>query len=427
MARIDTDHHNRLPQGMKMWEFVMLMAVMTAIPAMSIDMMLPALPDIGRDLNVSNPNDRQSVVLFFFLGLAAGSLFYGPLSDRYGRRAILIATLCCLLAMTIIAALAPSFPILIGVRLAAGFFAAACRVTVVSIVRDCFRGDAMARIISLIMMVFIIVPMLAPSLGYSILLFAPWRFIFWILAALILLILIWASVRLPETLAIENRTSIGARDLAATFARIVSNRNSIGHMLASGLMMAGMVGFVVSVQQIFYDVFEAPDIFPLAFAVMAAGMVVGSMLNSRLVERFGARRMSQTAVILLVLLSALHCAVIISGYETLIIFSLIQGLGNLFFAFAGANFSAISLEPFTKGAGLASSVQAFLSTLISALLGGVIGAHFDGSPLPIAIGFLTFSSLSLLVIAWAEGWKLFRRPGLAAMRKEVPCIGEGPT
>ena len=151
MIRPEPSPHQHLPSGMKMSEFVALMAVMIAIPAMSIDLMLPALPDIGGDLNVAYANDRQAIIVFFFLGLAGGSLFYGPLSDHFGRRPVMVSTLALSFLMTVIAAMADSFPLMLGARMAAGFFAAACRVTVVSIVRDCFRGDTLARIMSLIM------------------------------------------------------------------------------------------------------------------------------------------------------------------------------------------------------------------------------------------------------------------------------------
>jgi MFS transporter, DHA1 family, multidrug resistance protein len=418
MPAIDEIHRQNVPPGLKMAEFVMLMAAMMAIPALSIDPMLPALPDIGRDLRVADPNDRQAIIIFFFLGLSAGSLFYGPLSDRFGRRLILIGAMAMLLVATVICAIAPSFQIMLGARLVAGFCGASCRVMVVGIVRDCFKGDKMARIMSFIMSIFIIVPMMAPGFGQFILWFAPWRWIFWILAILICVISVWAAVRLPETLRPENRMSIGPRDLMTTFARIVTTRNSIGHMVASGFMFSGLIGFLVSVQQIFFDMFHMPDLFPLAFAGIAVWMGIGSLCNGRLVEHFGARRLSQSAVIALILLSALHCLIIVSGHENVVVFIVIQSMTSACFSFAGANFSAISLEPFTKGAGLASSIQASLTTLMSAVLGGFVGAHFDGTALPMSLGFMAFGVMSFLVIAWAERWRLFRRPGLGHLRTE---------
>ncbi|MGE4431108.1 MAG: multidrug effflux MFS transporter [Sphingobium sp.] len=399
-------------------EFVIMMAALMSIAALSIDMMLPALPQIGQDLRIADPNDRQSIVTVFLFGLAFGSLFYGPLSDRFGRRRILMLAACLQLIATLTCALATSFPMLLGARLLAGFSVASCRVVAMSIVRDCFRGDAMARVMSLIMVTFIIVPVLAPSAGSLVLLVAPWRWIFGLLLIMIIVLAVWQFLRLPETLPPEHRARIGPRDLWATFMTVMGNRNSIGHMLASGIMMGGLIGFLVSIQQIFFDVFDAGRYFAAGFAAIAIWMGFGSLLNSRLVERFGARRLSQIAVIVLVAVSALHCLIVLSGHEHLVTFIIIQSITTTCFSFSGANFSSISLEPFTRGAGLAASVQAALTTLISTVLGGLVGASFDGTVLPMSLGFLAFGGTALFLIAWAERWKLFQRPGYANLRKE---------
>jgi len=406
------------PAGMGNREFVLMMAALMSITALSIDTMLPALPQIGQELDVADPNDRQSIITLFMLGLGFGSLIYGPLSDRFGRRKVLMVAACLQFIATLTCALATSFPILLGARLLAGLSVASCRVIATSIVRDCFQGDAMARVMSLIMVMFVIVPVLAPSVGALVLLVAPWRWIFGMLLGMIVLLALWQFFRLPETLPPEHRVDIGPRDLWNTFLLVIRNRNSIGHMLASGIMMGGLIGFLVSIQQIFFDVFHAGHYFSIGFAAIAMWMGVGSLLNSRLVERFGARRLSQGAVIVLVTISLLHCAIILSGHEHLLVFIIIQGITTSCFSFSGANFSSISLEPFTKGAGLAASVQAALTTLISTVLGGLVGASFNGTVLPMSIGFLAFGATALFLIAWAERWQLFRRPGYAALRME---------
>ncbi|MGD9811699.1 MAG: multidrug effflux MFS transporter [Sphingobium sp.] len=424
MTSDEQEHQGSLPTGMKIAEFITIMAGLMALQALSIDTMLPALPDIGRDLAIPTANDRQAIILFFFVGIGTGALVFGPLSDRFGRRPVLILSVTMMLVATIMCALAPSFPVLLGARLVAGFFGASCRVVTISIVRDCFRGDPMARIMSLILIVFIIVPAIAPSLGQVVLLVAPWRAIFALLAVLVAIMAIWAALRLPETLHPENRTAAGARELGRTFWTVVTNRGSIGHMVASGLMFSGLVGFIVSIQQVFFDVFHRPDVFPLAFALMALGMGAGSLFNSRLVERFGARRLSQSAVIALILVSAVRCVLILLDREGMVMFVLLQSLTMTCFSFAGANLSAISLEPFSRGAGFASSIQAALTTIMSVVLGGFVGSSFDGTLMPLSLGFLTFGAGALLVIAWAERWRLFRRPNLAHLRQGV---GTPPT
>lgn len=413
------DDKTLLPDGIGRVEFVAMMALIMAMMALSIDTMLPALPDIGHDLRVANPNDRQLIITTFFVGISIGALIFGPLSDHHGRRPILLGSSISLLLSTIVCAMASSFEVMLAARLLCGFFAASARVLVVSIVRDCFRGDSMARIMSFIMSVFIIVPALAPSIGQAVLFFAQWRATFWGLAAFIGAIVVWTGMRLPETLDSQHHVKIRPKDLAATFWSIVTNRGSMGHMIASGLIQSGLVGMLVSIQQVFFDTFEMAWLLPVGFAIMASGMGVGSIFNSRLVEHFGARRMSQSALIVLILISLIHAAIIMAGWENVVTFIVLQCVTSTCFSFSGSNFSAISLEPFSRGAGLASSIQASVTTAMAAMLGGLVGAHFDGTPLPLTLGFLCFGCLSLLVVAWAENWQLFRRPGHAALRTTV--------
>lgn len=413
------DQHNRptkadFPLGFK--EFVALVAALMALNALSIDPMLPALPAIGESLNIIHANDRQWIITSYFIGLGFGSLLYGPLSDRYGRKAVLGVSISLFVVSTLCCAIAASFTLMLAGRFAAGFFAAASRVVSISIIRDRFQGDRMARIMSLVFLVFMVVPVLAPSFGQAILLIAPWRWIFWVLGILGLGLLAWMLIRMPETLTPENRVEITARDIGETLLRVVTHRTAMGYMVASGVVMGGLIGFITSVQQIFFDIFEQPDIFPIAFAGMASCMAVGSFCNSRLVERIGARRVSQSALIAMILLSVGHSLVAWSGVETMASFIAFQSLTMLSFAMTGPNLGAISMEPFARGAGLASSFQAFLTTLLSALLGAMVGAQFDGTTLPLALGFMVYGAAALLCVAWAERWRMFTRPNHAAIR-----------
>lgn len=415
-----SQHQKRhLPGGLGTVEFVVMMAALMSLTALSMDTMLPALPHIGADLHVADPNDRQMIITVFLFGLAFGSLVYGPMSDRFGRRRVLLAASVLQLISTFICMAAPDFDIMLVARLIAGLNLASCRVVAVSIVRDCFRGDAMARIMSLIMVTFMIVPVLAPGVGSLVLLVAPWRAIFGLLLAFILLLSLWLFLRLPETLPPDHRSAIGPRDLWRTFLFVLTNRNSIGHMLASGIMMGGLVGFLVSIQQIFFDVFHAGDFFAAGFALISMWLGIGALLNSRLVERIGARRLSQSAVIAVILVSLAHVMLILAGYENLVLFIIVQSVTTTCFSFSGANFSAISLEPFSRGAGLASSVQAAITTLLSTLLGGLVGMSFDGTVLPMTLGFLAFGTAALFIIAWAERWRLFARPRHGDLREGI--------
>ena len=398
-------------------EFVLLCACLMAMNALSIDPMLPALPDIGRDLHIANPNDRQLIISFYFMGLGVGSLLFGVLSDQFGRKKVLGGAMILFILSSIACAGAHSFTMLLIARTSAGFFAGASRVITVGIIRDRFKGDAMARVMSLIFAVFMLIPVLAPSFGQAVLWFAPWRWIFWVLVILATMILGWMLLRLPETLLPENRIRITVGGIMEAVGTVVRTRSSIGYMLASGVVMSGLIGFILSVQQIFYDVFDARAFFPLGFAMIAGCMGIGSLINSRLVSRFGARRMSQTALIAFILIAAVHLTVILTGMETLVTFMVLQAFTMLTVAFTASNFSSISMEPFHRGAGVASSFQAFLTTAVSASLGSLVGRAFDGTTLPFTVGLLVFGSGSLLIVAWAERGKLFTRPHLDALRE----------
>lgn len=398
-------------------EFVLMCACLMATNALSIDPMLPALPDIGRDLSIPHPNDRQWIISTYFLGLGIGSLLFGVLSDRYGRKVVLGSALALFALSTIICATSQSFAMMLIGRASAGFFAGSSRVITVSIIRDRFRGDAMARVMSLIFAVFMLIPVVAPSFGQAILWFAHWRWIFWVLVMLAGMFLTWMLLRLPETLPAENRVPISVRNMAQTVGLIFRTRSSIGYMLASGVVMGGLIGFILSIQQIFFDVFHAQKIFPIGFAMIAGCMGIGSLINSRLVSRFGARRMSQGALIAFIAIAAVHMAVILVGAETLVTFMLLQAMTMMTVAFTASNFSAISMEPFQKGAGVASSFQAFLTTAVSAALGSMVGRAFDGTTLPFTTGLLVFGTLSFLIVIWAERGQLFTRPNHAALRE----------
>ncbi|NWK95018.1 bicyclomycin resistance protein [Sphingobium lactosutens] len=397
-------------------EFVMLCACLMAMNALSIDPMLPALPDIGRDLAIPHANDRQLIISVYFLGLGFGSLLFGVLSDRFGRKRVLGSAIALFILSSIACASAQSFAMMLAGRASAGFFAGASRVITVGIIRDQFRGDAMARVMSLIFAVFMLIPVMAPSFGQAILWFAPWRWIFWILVILASLILAWMLTRMPETLKPENRIRITPGALLHTIGTILRTRSSIGYMLASGVVMSGLIGFILSVQQIFFDVFHAQTFFPIGFAAIAGCMGLGSLINSRLVSRFGARRMSQTALLAFILIAAIHLAVILVGQETLVTFMVLQAMTMMTVAFTASNFSAISMEPFHKGAGVASSFQAFLTTAVSAALGSFIGRAFDGTTLPFTTGLLVFGALSFLIVIWAERGRLFTRPHHGGLR-----------
>jgi DHA1 family bicyclomycin/chloramphenicol resistance-like MFS transporter len=399
-------------------EFVALIAMMMALNALAIDMMLPALPAIGDALGVATENSRQWVITAYLLGFGGAQLIYGPLADRYGRKPVLMAGLSLYVLFSALAAFAPSFELLIAARVGTGLGAAALRVLAVSIVRDRYSGRTMARVMSLSFLVFLGIPILAPALGQLILTVAPWPWIFGVLALAGSAFALWAALRLPETLHVENRMPIRVGRIAGAFREAVSHRRAIGYTLAMTCITGSLFGFINSSQQIFFDVFNEPGLFTIVFAGIAGGIAVASLLNARLVGRLGSRLISHTALLGFIAMSAIHVAVAVTGHETIWTFAVLQGLTMFCFGFVVGNFGAMAMEPMGHIAGTASSVQGFISTTLGASLGFLIGQQFNGSATPMTVGFLALGLAALGFVLFAERGRLFkarnRAPVLAA-------------
>lgn len=390
-------------------EFVTLIAALMAMTALSIDTMLPALPAIGHSLHVAQANDRQWVITAFMLGFGAGQIVHGPLSDRFGRRPVLLTGLIFGVICNIVAAATTTFPLLLAARVAAGVATASGRVLAVSIVRDRFIGDAMARVMSLAAIVFMVVPIAAPNLGQLILLIAPWRWIFYILAIAGLLLFGWIALRLPETLRPQHRLPLSIARLGEGFRYVLTDRLALGYTAGSTLLQGCLFGFLLSVQQIFEMEFRAPNLFAPAFSVIAGTMAVAAFANLQIVTRYGARAVSHRAVIVFTSIAALHLAIALTGHETIVSFVLLQALMISCFGLAGANFSAIAMEHMGRLAGTASSVQGFVQTVGGTLIGAAIGAAFNGTTVPLYLGFTSCGVLTFAAVAIAERGRLFGR------------------
>jgi len=389
-------------------EFVCLIAIMMSLNALAIDAMLPALPAIGADLGVANENTRQWVITAYLLGFGGTQLFYGPLSDRFGRKPVLLVGVGIYVVFAMLAAFAHTFEMLILSRVGMGMGVAVTRVLAVSIVRDRFEGRTMARVMSLSMLVFLGVPILAPTVGQLILLIGPWQWIFWLFAVFGGSFLIWATLRLPETLHPENRRPIRFQPIMQAFGQALTDRQSMGYCLAMTAIIGGLFAFINSSQQIFFDVFEAPDKFTTVFAAIAAGIAVASLLNSSLVEKLGSRMIAHSALLGFIVLGIIHALVAVTGHENIWTFSLLQA-GKMFcFGFIAGNFGAMAMERMGHIAGTASSVQGFVSTIGGALLGFAIGQSFNDSTVPLTVGFAALAMVSLVLVLWAEKGKLFK-------------------
>jgi DHA1 family bicyclomycin/chloramphenicol resistance-like MFS transporter len=389
-------------------EFVAFVAAVMAVNAFGVDLMLPALADIGHDLSVSAANHRQWIITVYMVGFGAGQLVYGPLADRYGRRPILIATLVGFVAASIFAAGSATFAALLGARLLQGLMSASTRVLAVAIVRDGSSGRQMARTMSVAQMIFFLVPILAPTLGQVLLAFGPWRFIFYVLGAFAAFVLAWTLLRLPETLPVARRVPISLSSLGQSYRLTLTNRYSIGYAIAAALTFGAIIAFVSLSQQIFVDEFGAGDRFATLFAICACAMGAASFLNSRLVERLGTRLISQTAVLALIALSIVHVAVIQAGWESLWSYVFFQALSMTCIGLCGANFGAMAMEPVGHIAGTASSVQGFISSIGAVIVGTAIGQSYAGTTTPLAVGYLCIGLLVLAIVWVVEGGQLFR-------------------
>jgi DHA1 family bicyclomycin/chloramphenicol resistance-like MFS transporter len=392
-----------------MREMTAMLAGLMALNAFAIDAMIPALPDIGRSLNVAEENKRQLVVIAYFLGFASTQLLWGPLADRFGRKPILACGVILYGIFAFLCAFAGSFPLLIAGRVAMGASAAVTRVLVIAMVRDLFEAEAMARVMSLVFMVFMVVPVLAPNIGQLILLFAPWRAIFLVLGGYAFLMLVWSWVRLPETLHPEFRRNLDWRELSSAVAETVRDRQSLGYTLAVTISFGGLVAYISSIQQIVFDAFHEGRFIGLVFAGIAAPMALASYMNSQVVGRFGLRRVGHSAAAAFALVTVVHAVIALAGFESLPVFIVMQALTMCCFAFTSSNLGTLAMENMAPIAGTASSVQGVVGTIGAALLGFVIGQQFDGTATPFVVGTALCATGGFLLIVLTEPTRLFER------------------
>jgi DHA1 family bicyclomycin/chloramphenicol resistance-like MFS transporter len=388
-------------------EFVVLAAATMSTQAIAIDAMLPAFPTIVRELNVGDPNRGQWIVTAYMTGLGLGQLFWGMLSDRFGRRPILIGGLALYVIAALLCSLSGSFQALLAWRFVHGL-AAACVTVTRSVVRDLYSGRQMARVLSLTFVVFLTVPILAPSLGQLILLIAPWRYIFVVFAAFAAMVAAWGFVRLPETLHPEYRMTLTRKHVLNAAKLVLGTRASIFYTLAMMVMFGTIMAYVGMVAQIFSEVFHRPKLMPSMFALCAIFMGMAAYLNSRIVERLGMRLISHTALVLFIGVTGLHLLIAALGWEHIWTFVALQSLTMAAFSLSVSNFGAMAMEPMGSIAGIAASLQGFISTFSGALVGILIGEQFNGTTVPLAAGSLCCGLVSLGFVLLAEKGRLFR-------------------
>lgn len=381
-------------------EFIVLVAGLVAVNAFAIDIMLPGLQQIGASLGEPDPNRRQLVIPAYLLGFGLLQLVFGPLSDRYGRRGPLLVGLAIYCVAALCAFFTTGFDALVILRLIQGSGAAASAVIAVALVRDVFSGNQMAKILSLVFTVLMLSPILAPSLGQGLMTVMDWRGLFGFMAIWGFIVIVWVWLRLPETLKPEHRRPLSVRAVIEGFGIVFANRVSLAYIIGMAALFGALMGFLNSSQQIYRDVFGVEALFPLFFAGGAAFSAIGSMINAQVVNRFGMRRIARVALAVFgaaavgILIAALLNALPLWLFFTL---SVVQ-----FFAFSMilSNFGALAMEPLGEVAGTAASTQGFLQMVPGTAIGILIGQLFNGSVVPLAVGYVTVTVLTAAAVLW---------------------------
>lgn len=391
-------------------EFVTIVALMMAVTAISIDNLLPAFPAIEARFAVADPNQLQLLVYVYMLGFGPAQIVYGPLSDALGRRPVLIASLGVYVAGCALAMMAPSFGWLLVARIIQGIGAAGGRVLSTAIVRDRFAGRDMASVMSLIMMVFLIVPMIAPAIGGAMLAFGSWIYVFVSMLVLAFIVTAWFGWRMPETLHPEYRRPLSLKATVQAVRLTLATRVAVGYATALGLLTGCIMGYVGSAEQVFdTGLYRLGSLFPLAFGLVAAAMGAATLVNARVVRRLGMRRLSHAGTLAFTIVGLLQVALGLAygGHPPLALFLAVLAANQFLISFAMPNFNALALEPLGAVAGTASSFLGFYTTILGAACGYTIGQAFDGTVMPIGIGYATLGGLALAVVAWTERGHLF--------------------
>ena len=388
--------------SLKFMESVALIAMMMSLAALSIDAVLPALPVIGNELGVQHQNANQLIISLLFLGMSAGQIIYGPLSDATGRKPAIYTGFVIFISGTLLSLFATCFTTMLTGRVLQGLGAASTRIVSIAIVRDQYEGQKMARVMSFVMTVFILIPILAPALGQFMLDVSGWRSIFGLFLSLSLFSLSWFTLRLPETLKREKRTPFTIKRIIAAVSEILGIRQAFAYTIVSGLVFGSFLGYLNSSQQILQVLYGLGERFPLYFGMLAIAFGAATLMNSKLVMIFSMQQLVLRAMQFLVVCSAIYFLVALSqnGYPPL--WSFILYLMPLFFAIGilFGNLNALAMEPLGHIAGIGASTVGSISTFTALVIGTVIGQSYNGTILPLVLGFLLLGTASLGVMRW---------------------------
>ena len=395
--------------GLSKKEFVALMAALMTVDVLAIDIMLPALPQIGDALGVANPNDRSLVFTAFLLGFGLPQLIFGPIADRFGRRGVILGGLLAYCVATIVAVMAPNFAVMLVLRFLQGAAAAAIRVGMMSAVRDRYVGRAMGEVMSIVLSIFLLVPIICPSIGQLLLLVWPWQSIFIFMGITALIFGVWTLVRLPETLAPENRRALNFAVVADGFRIVVTNRRAFLYGIVAAFMYGIIVGMFSTAQQIYVDIYKLGELFPIAFGAMPLIAAVASNLVAMIIRRFGLRRVGHTATSIIIAANATWALISLAGPPSLWFYyvAFLISLPAIVAVFITT--SALSMEPLGEVAGTASSVFGAISTVGGALFGYGIQQLYNGTVTPVFAANSALAVGAMVCILLAENGRLFAR------------------
>lgn len=380
------------------FEFVALMASLMSIVALSIDALLPALPEIGTALSVENPNDNQLLVTMIFLGLGFGQLIFGPLSDSFGRKPIVYIGFTLFIIATFICVSTKSFEMMIFGRVLQGVGLASPRTLSIAMIRDSYSGNYMAKVLSIVVMFFILVPVIAPTLGQFLLSYYNWESIFYVNLAFGLIIMLWFWKRQDETLSKDKRIKFTPMLFVNGSKEFIKHKNAVAFTLVSGFITGSFMVYLSTAQQIFEQQYNLGDKFPIIFASLAIAIGLATFLNSRYVVKFGMWRIAFAGTIAYCIFSILYVILFWSGtnpsIEVLIGFFALQffAIGFLF-----GNLRSLAMQPLGHIAGIGAAINGFVSTVMAVPIANYIGSFVSNSVLPLFIGFSIFGILSLLV------------------------------
>ncbi|WOD43948.1 multidrug effflux MFS transporter [Hwangdonia lutea] len=380
------------------FEFVALMASLMSIVALSIDALLPALPEVGYDLGVTNPADKQLLITMIFLGLGFGQLLFGPLSDSFGRKPIVYIGFIVFIVASIICVTTNSFEVMILGRILQGFGLSSPRSLSMSMIRDSYSGNYMAKILSIVVMFFILVPVVAPTLGQLLLYLFTWKSIFHFNLIFGVLIMFWFWLRQPETLPKHKRITFTSRLFVNGVKEFFKYKEAVAFTMVSGFITGSFLVYLSTSQQIFQEQYNLAEMFPYIFASLAISVGLATFLNSRFVVKFGMLKIAYVSCIAYAVISILYVVLFSSG-ENPSITVLLSFFALQFFAvgFLFGNLRALAMQPLGHIAGIGAALNGFVSTVMAVPIANYIGGFVTTSVLPLFIGFSIFGILSLLV------------------------------